>query len=41
MRSTGGVTELAQVAMFELKIVGQKLVKRGIRPEFAWAEPPA
>jgi hypothetical protein len=28
-------------AMFELKIAGQELVKRGIRPEFAWAEPSA
>ncbi|MBF8185279.1 ferritin-like protein [Nonomuraea sp. K274] len=25
-------------AMFELKIAGQALIKRGIRPEFTWAE---
>lgn len=27
-------------AMFELKSTGQDLIKRGIRPEFAWAEAP-
>ncbi|MGW0808111.1 ferritin-like domain-containing protein [Nonomuraea sp. NPDC002799] len=27
-------------AMFELKTVGKKLIKRGVRPEFTWAQVP-